>query len=223
MLLLRAFAGLAFLLAAIAAAVFGSAGTTDFWQAALFLAVFGLSVTAITLYLAVKDQALLERRTHAGPVAEQEPMQKVVQALASIAFLSFFVISGLDRRFGWSAVATPFVIAGEVLVALGLYIVFRTFRENTFTSAVVTVESGQRVVTTGPYAAIRHPMYAGALLMLAGIPLGLGSLWALIAWLPMFAVIVLRLLDEEKFLSANLAGYGDYCRRVKRRLVPGLW
>jgi protein-S-isoprenylcysteine O-methyltransferase Ste14 len=223
MLLLRAFAGLVFLLAVVAAVLFLSAGTTNYWQAWSFLAVFGACIAAITLYLAAKDRALLERRTKAGPVAEQQRKQKIIQSFASIAFLGLFLIPGLGRRFGWSDLPLAIVILGDALVAVGLFIVFVTFRENSFTSAVIAVDAQQRVVRSGPYGVVRHPMYAGSLLMLVGVPLGLGSPWGLIALLPMFVVIVLRLIDEERFLTAHLTGYAAYRTRVPSRLVPGVW
>jgi protein-S-isoprenylcysteine O-methyltransferase Ste14 len=223
MLVARAFAGLLFLLAAMAAALFLPAGTLAYWQATLFLAVFGICVGAITIYLVINDRALLARRLRSGPAAEHERGQQIIQALASITFLGFFLIPGFDRRFGWSDMSIPVVVCGDAMVVLGLGLVFRTFRENSFTSAVIAVDAGQKIVMTGPYAIVRHPMYAGALVMLAGVPLALGSLWGLVAFPPMLVLIVLRLLAEERFLTANLAGYPAYRSRVNSRLVPGGW
>jgi protein-S-isoprenylcysteine O-methyltransferase Ste14 len=114
-------------------------------------------------------------------------------------------------------------IAGNLLVFLGLLIIFFVFRENTFTSAVIEVDAQQKVVATGPYALIRHPMYAGALVMLAGVPLALGSLWGLLTIIPITVVIVVRLLDEEKFLARNLPGYSDYSHKIGYRLLPYVW
>jgi protein-S-isoprenylcysteine O-methyltransferase Ste14 len=223
MLLVRAFAGLVFLLTVMAAVVFVPAGTTDYWQASLFLAVFGFCVLAITVYLALNDRALLERRLHGGPTGEREHGQQLIQTAARVVFLGLLIVPGFDHRFGWSTLPVPVVVGGDTLVVMGLAAVFRTFQENTFTSAVIAVGAGQQVVTTGPYSHVRHPMYAGALLMLAGVPLALGSLWGLIAFPPMLGLIVLRLLAEERFLSANLDGYAAYRARVKCRLVPGVW
>jgi protein-S-isoprenylcysteine O-methyltransferase Ste14 len=114
-------------------------------------------------------------------------------------------------------------IAGDLLVFLGLLIIFFVFKENTFTSAVIEVDAQQKVVATGPYALIRHPMYAGALVMLAGVPLALGSVWGLLTIVPITVVIVLRLLDEERFLDKNLAGYSDYSNKTGYRLLPYVW
>ena len=114
-------------------------------------------------------------------------------------------------------------IIGDVLVALGLYFVFLVFKENTFTSAIIEIDDEQRVISTGLYALVRHPMYIGALVMLIGVPLALGSLWGLITIVPMVFVLVARLLDEEKFLAKNLAGYSEYQSRVRSRLLPLIW
>jgi protein-S-isoprenylcysteine O-methyltransferase Ste14 len=215
----QAAAGLLFLLAVLAAILIGIAGLA-YWQGWLFLAVFGVASTAITIDLARRDPALLARRVQAGPLAEPSAKQKLIQACAGLAFLAIFVLAALDQP---SRVGTGFVIAGEVLVALGMFVVFRVYRANTFTSATIVVERDQHVVSTGPYAIVRHPMYAGALVMLLGIPLALASWWALVPIPVMVAVIAWRLGDEERQLVADLAGYADYRARVRSRLVPGVW
>ena len=165
----QALLGFAFLLGVIAAALFVSAGTVDYWQAWAFLAVFGAMTLAITIDLAVRDPALLARRVAAGPVAERRRIQQVVQALASLAFLGVFVVAGLDRRRGWSTLPAGVVICGDVLVADELGAVALVLRANSHTSAVIVVERGQALISTGPYAVVRHPMYAGALLMMLGV------------------------------------------------------
>jgi protein-S-isoprenylcysteine O-methyltransferase Ste14 len=219
----QAFGGLLFLVVVLGLALFIPAGTLDYWQAWLFLAVFFVSVLAITLYLMRHDPALLARRVQAGPVAETRRGQQVIQGLASLAFLGIFVVSGLDRRFGWSAVPVWAVLLGDVVVAVGLWMVFLVFKENSFTSAVIEIGESQSLVSTGPYAVVRHPMYAGAMLMLLGVPPALGSWWAWLMIVPMLVVIVLRLLDEEAFLVESLPGYGEYRERVRFRLLPGVW
>jgi protein-S-isoprenylcysteine O-methyltransferase Ste14 len=219
----KATAGLLQLLIAMAAMIFVPAWTLDYWQGWIFLALFSASVVAITIYLMKNDPQLLERRTKAGPVAEQEKSQKIIQSLAATAFVALLVVSALDHRFSWSIVP-PYVTAlGDVLVVLGLYFVFLVFRENSFASGTIEVGSEQQVIATGPYALVRHPMYIGALVMLLGVPLALGSLWGLLATIPMTLVLVLRLLDEEKFLAKNLAGYSQYQDHVKYRLLPLIW
>jgi protein-S-isoprenylcysteine O-methyltransferase Ste14 len=220
---MQAFAGLGFLLVAIAAGLFLPVWTLDYWQAWVFLAVFGGSVIAVTVDLVRNDRALLERRVRAGPVAEKRRRQQLIQAIANALFIAVIVVPPIDRRLGWSAPPAPVAIAGDVLVALGAWVVFRVFRANTFTSAIIEVDRDQRVVSTGPYAVVRHPMYAGAMIMLTGIPLALGSWWGLIAVVPMVLVIAWRLLDEEAVLTRQLAGYPAYCGKVRYRLVPLLW
>jgi protein-S-isoprenylcysteine O-methyltransferase Ste14 len=204
-------------------AVFLSAWTIYYWQAWVFLAVFFVSVSAITVYLIRQDSKLLERRVKAGPGAERERSQKTIQLLASIAFIAVIIIPALDHRFRWSKVPLYISGAGDVLVALGLLAVFFVFRENTFTSAIIEVGTEQRIIATGPYAWVRHPMYIGALIMLLGVPLALGSWWGLFTIVPMALVIVWRLLDEEKFLVKNLSGYSEYKKQVRYRLLPFIW
>jgi protein-S-isoprenylcysteine O-methyltransferase Ste14 len=223
MLLARAFAGFVFLFAAIAVVLFGAAGTLDYPQAWSMLAVFFGSAGAITVWLWFRDKALLERRVKAGPGSEADPMQNIVQVLATGVFLGTFVVPGLDRRFGWSHVPLAASIAGDVLVALGFLVVFLTFRANTFTSGTIELAEGQHLVDSGPYAIVRHPMYAGALIMFVGIPPALGSWWGLLPAAGIVPVLAWRLTREETFLAANLAGYGDYRARVRYRLAPILW
>lgn len=219
----RAFGGLLFLVISLAAALFVTAWTLDYWQAWVFIAVFSGSALAITLYLMKNDPKLLERRVTAGPGAEKEQIQNVIQILAQIAFLAAIVLPALDHRFGWSSVPASFVAAGDLLILLGFLIVFLVFRENTFASGTIEVAAEQSVIATGPYALVRHPMYSGALVMLLGVPLALGSWWGLLAFILMVLVIVLRVLGEEDFLSKNLPGYSQYRENVKYRVVPFIW
>ena len=169
------------------------------------------------------DPKLLERRVKAGVGAERERSQNIIQAFAALAFIAIFVVSVLDHRFAWSTVPAYLTALGDVLVALGFYLVFLVFKENTFASGTIEVGAEQKVIMTGPYALVRHPMYIGALVMLVGVPLALGSLWGLLTIVPMVIVLVARLLDEEKFLAKNLAGYSEYQSRVRSRLVPMIW
>jgi protein-S-isoprenylcysteine O-methyltransferase Ste14 len=169
------------------------------------------------------DPKLLERRVSAGVVAEKEKSQKIIQAFAAVAFIALFVVSSLDHRFGWSTVPPYLVALGDILIVVGFYLVFLVFKENSFASGTIEVGSGQCVIATGPYALVRHPMYVGALVMLVGVPLALGSLWGLVALIPMTVVLVARLLDEEKFLARNLAGYCEYQSKVRYHLLPLIW
>lgn len=219
----QAFGGMLFLVSVMAAALFLPAWSINYWQAWVFLAVFFASVTAITLYLVKRDPQLLARRVRGGPVAEKEKTQQVIQSIAGLAFIALFVVAALDHRFSWSSVPTDLVVVGDVLVALGLWIVFRVFRANTFTSATIEVGADQRVISSGPYAIVRHPMYTGAFVMLAGVPLALASWWGMLAVIPLVSVIIWRIFDEEQFLTRQLRGYADYLTIVRYRLLPGIW
>src|SRR5262249_36228750 len=180
------------------------AGTTHYWQAWAYLAVYFGASLFIMLYLMKRDPALLERRMSGGPAAEKEKVQKVIMLLMSLGFITLLVVSALDRRMEWSHVPPSVTILGDILVATCWFIVFIVFRENSFTSATIEVAGDQRVISTGPYAVVRHPMYAGGLLLVIGTPLALGSYWGLPAIAVMMPLLLWRLYDEERFLSKNL-------------------
>jgi protein-S-isoprenylcysteine O-methyltransferase Ste14 len=219
----RAFLGLGNLLLILVLLLFLPAWSLDYREAWVFVLVFFSSVLVITLWFLEKDPKLIENRLRAGPAAEKEKSQKIIQSLAGIFFVLVFIVAGTDHRLGWSSVPPILVIAGNVLVILGLYIVFLVFRENSFTSGTIDVGRDQQVISTGPYAVVRHPMYAGAFVMLLGVPLALGSWWAYIFVFLLFAAIVGRLLHEEKFLSIHLTGYREYCGKTRYRLIPFTW
>ena len=223
MLLARAFAGFLFLFAVVASVFFGTAGTLHDGRAWVTLAVFFGCAGAVTVWLWLRDKALLERRVKAGPGSEPDPMQNVVQALAGLVFLAIFAVPGLDRRFVRSSAPLAISLVGDGMMLLGYLIVFLTFRANSFTAGTIEVAEGQQVIDTGPYAIVRHPMYAGALVLIAGIPLALGSWWGLVPAALMLPVMMWRLTREEAFLAANLAGYTDYRDRVHHRLAPMIW
>jgi protein-S-isoprenylcysteine O-methyltransferase Ste14 len=199
------------------------AGTIWYWQAWIFITVFLATGVVITYDLWYRDPALLERRLKAGPGAEGEQSQKVIMRFAYLAILALAIVPPLDHRFGWSRVPVWVVIAGNVLVVLGALMVMRVFRENSFTAATIQIADDQRVISTGPYAWVRHPMYTGSLIMMAGVPLALGSWWGMLAYLPLVLVIMFRSRYEEKFLVRNLPGYAEYQRKIKHRLLPHVW
>src|SRR6476661_1454916 len=189
---------------AMAALLFVTAGTLDYWQAYVFMAVFVGGSTAITVYLAIKDPKLLERRMKVGPTAEKEPTQKIIMVFALLGFIALLVVPALDRRFMWSSVPPWVTVLGDILVGLGFLSVYFVIRENSYAASTIQVAEGQTVISTGPYAVVRHPMYAGVLPLLIGTPLALGSwrgLGALILFMP---ALIWRLLDEERFLHKNL-------------------
>ena len=222
-LIVKSVLGLVFLLLCLALALFLSAGSLSFWQAWLYLADFALCVILITAYLVRYDQKLLESRVAAGPVAETQKRQQVIQSLASLFFIGLFIVPGLDFRFHWSDVPPLVSVIADGFVALGFYIVFLVFRENTYTSATIEVAKDQTVISSGPYRVVRHPMYAGASVLLIFTPLALGSWVAILFPLPLILVVVVRLIEEEKFLRANLPGYEAYRQTVRYRLIPGIW
>jgi len=222
-LLIKSIAGLVFLDLCLALALFLSAGSLAFWQAWAFLAVWTVCVVFITAYLFKYDQKLLASRTQAGPTSETQKVQQVIQAFASLFFIGLFIVPGLDFRYHWSVVPPLLTWISNAFVVLGFFIVFLTFRENSFTSAIIEVADQQKVVTTGPYRWVRHPMYAGAILLLLFAPLALGSWVALPFPLPLIVVVAVRAVEEEKFLRTSLAGYDAYCQKVRYRLVPYIW
>jgi protein-S-isoprenylcysteine O-methyltransferase Ste14 len=219
----KAWRGLGILALIMAAILFGAAGTIFYWQAWAFLAAFFAPAIIVTLYLIENDPALLERRLSAGPTAEKERVQKVVMGLATIGFIALIAVPALDHRFNWSTVPANLALIGDLMVVLGFYLVFLVYKENSFSSATIEVAADQKVISTGPYAVVRHPMYAGSLPMLIGIPLALGSYWGLLALAAMMPALIWRLLDEERFLAKNLPGYREYCAKVRSRMIPGIF
>jgi protein-S-isoprenylcysteine O-methyltransferase Ste14 len=219
----RAWLALVILAAALGLLLFGAAGTMRYWQAWVYLSIFLGASLLTTLSLMRNDPALLARRMRGGPFAEKERSQRLIMTFASLGFIALLVVPALDHRFAWSSVPLPVVLMGNVLVAVGLYLVFLVYRENTFTAATIEVTAGQKVVTTGPYAMVRHPMYASAILYIVGTPLALGSYWGLLAVAAMMPFLIWRLLDEERVLTRDLPGYRDYQQGVRYRLVPRIW
>jgi protein-S-isoprenylcysteine O-methyltransferase Ste14 len=222
-LIIKAFGGLLLLLVTMAALLFAPAGTADYWQAWAFLAVYFAWSLALTLYLMIKDPKLLERRMRGGPIAEKEPAQKLIMWVTSAGFVGLLVVSALDHRFNWSQMPVAEALAGDGLVAVGWLAVFFVFRENSFSSATIELAPDQKVITTGPYALVRHPMYAGGLVMIAGMPIALGSWWGLLVIAAILPALIWRLLDEENFLARKLLGYAEYQNAVRYRLIPGVW
>ncbi|MCV7099114.1 methyltransferase family protein [Mycobacterium palustre] len=210
-------------LVAVGLILFLPAGTLKYWQGWVFIAVFTLATLIPTIYLARKNPAALQRRMHGGPQAETRTAQKVIITGSFLDLFAMMVLSAFDHRMGWSTVPPWLSVLGDVLVVVGLSIAMLVVVENSYAAATVTVESGQRVVSGGLYKFVRHPMYVGNVVMMMGIPLALDSYWALLFLVPGFAVLVFRILDEEKLLTQELAGYREYTQRVRYRLVPNVW
>lgn len=205
------------------ALLFGPAGTFNYWQAWVFIAVFVVTTLVPSAWLAVHDPVALRRRMKAGPAAETRPVQRFAMGGTVAVSVAMAVLSALDHRFGWSNVPVAVVIAGNVAVLVGLGVAEFVVIQNRYAAATVTVEPGQPVVSTGLYGIVRHPMYAAALVMMAGMPPALGSYWGLLPLLTGVSIIAVRILDEERLLVAELPGYRDYLRVVRYRLIPRVW
>src|SRR6516164_9687761 len=205
------------------ALIFGSPSTFRFWQGWPFLVVFIVCTIGFTIYLALYDKPLLERRLAAGPQHEKERSQKIIVSAIFIAFFSLIVLPALDHRYGWSPVAPGVTVAGNVLIVISFLFIFWVIKVNSYAASNIRVEKGQTVIDTGPYAYVRHPMYAGAIWLFFAIPLALGAWWWTLLTIPCFPVLVWRLLDEEKILRRDLPGYTEYTHRVRYRLIPYVW
>jgi protein-S-isoprenylcysteine O-methyltransferase Ste14 len=222
-MLLQMFASSVFGIAFFAVLLFWPAETLNYWQAWVFIAIFIAATIIPSIYLAVNDPAALRRRMKAGPTAETRPVQRVAVVGTIVSVVAELVISALDHRFGWSQVPTAVIIVGNVLVAVGLGLAQLVVIQNSYAAATITVEAEQKVVSTGLYGVVRHPMYVGALIMMVGTPLALDSYWGLVAIFPGLAVLALRIVDEENMLRQELTGYREYIEKVHYRLVPYVW
>jgi protein-S-isoprenylcysteine O-methyltransferase Ste14 len=203
--------------------LFGPAGTFHYWQAWLFIVVFSAVSIGPTIYLARTNPAVLERRMRAGPRAETRTAQKFIVTGNFMAIVVMMAFSALDHRMGWSTVQVWVSLLGEVLVAAGLGIAMLVILQNGYAASTVTVEAGQKVASGGLYKFVRHPMYFGSVILMVGIPLALGSYWGLLFVIPGIVALVFRILDEEKLLTEELAGYREYAQRVRYRLMPNVW
>ena len=199
---------------------FVPAGTLDYWEAWVYCAVLLVPFVFVLTYILRKDPELLARRIRLN---EKEPAQRRIIRASSLIFFTGFLIPGLDHRFGWSDIPVEAVLAANVLVIVGYALVFLVFKENPFASRVVEVEPDQRVISSGPYALVRHPMYLGTSIMWLATPIALGSYWALPVFLILPIVLVYRIMNEEEVLQRELPGYREYTQTVKYRLIPGIW
>jgi protein-S-isoprenylcysteine O-methyltransferase Ste14 len=203
--------------------LFGPAGTLNYWQAWVFIAVFTVSTAVPNLYLARSKPEVMQRRIYAGPTDESRPAQRIATTAIFLSVVGMLVLSALDHRFGWSTVPVPVILAGDVLVAVGLVLAELVVFQNSYAAARITVEQGQTLVSTGLYGVVRHPMYVGALIMMIGTPPALDSYWGLTVVVPALFALGFRILDEEKMLREELDGYDEYTQNVPYRLVPGVW
>ena len=207
----------------LAILVFLPAGTLRYWHGWAFLVTFTVCSTALTVYMALYDEKLLERRLRAGPRAETQTSQKIIMVLVLLGFAALLVAPVLDHRFGWSPVPPYISITGDGLIVLGYLFILFVLRENSYAASTIQIADDQRVISTGPYAVVRHPMYAAALLLVIGMPLALDSWYGLFGIGVIVPALIWRLQDEERFLTRNLAGYAEYTNKVRWRLIPGLF
>jgi protein-S-isoprenylcysteine O-methyltransferase Ste14 len=210
-------------LVAFGAMLFVPAGTFDYWQAWVFLAVVAVAAWVPNIHVLRTDPVVRQRRMSGGPTAETRIAQKILIAGLYASLAAMVVVSVLDHRFGMSSVPASICLVGDVLVAAGLGVVALVIIQNSYAAATVRVQEGQTVVSTGLYGLVRHPMYTGNVVMLIGIPLALGSYLGLVFVVPALIVLALRIRDEEKLLQEQLNGYREYTEKVRHRLVPGMW
>jgi protein-S-isoprenylcysteine O-methyltransferase Ste14 len=216
----KAFLALLKFQVSLAVLLFLPAWSLRFWQAWLYWILFAVLMLSSTLYFLRHDPQLAQRRLEA---AEPQRSQRLIMRIVILLYCAVMFLSGLDHRFHWSIVPNWLVLFSAFLVLLGFWIMFLALRENSYAASTVRVEREQPVISTGLYGFVRHPMYAGGILMIVATPSALGSLSGLATAVALFGVIVIRLLNEERYLSANLAGYDQYCRRVHCRLIPFVW
>jgi protein-S-isoprenylcysteine O-methyltransferase Ste14 len=196
------------------------AGTFAYWEAWTYIAVLFIPMFFVFIYLIKNEPELLARRLK---MKEKEAEQSLIIKLSYIPFLIAFLLPGFDKRFGWSNVPVVVIIISDILVLLGYGIFFLVLKENPYASRIVEVEPEQTVITSGPYAKVRHPMYSGVLLLYIFSPLALGSYWAIIPTIFIIPVILARILNEEKILARDLKGYKEYMQKTRYRLIPGIW
>lgn len=208
------------MLLVMALLIFLPAGTWQYWQAWVFCGTFFSATLVVSLYFLFRDPDFIRRRLK---WREPERRQQIGQSILGFFFLFGLVLAGLDHRYGWSHVPVALVLLGDAGILMSFFFIARVFQANPFAASTVEVESGQQVITTGPYAIVRHPMYLGALPLFLSIPLALGSYWALLAYAPCIVGIILRILNEEAVLLRDLPGYADYTRTVRWRLIPHVW
>ena len=204
----------------VGALLFLPAGSFSYSNAWLFMGLLFLPMLAVGILLLIKSPALLEKRLD---VREKQTTQRGVIALSGALFVAGFLVAGWDYRYGWSHVPFWAVAVASAVLLLSYAAYAEVMRENAYLSRTVEVQRGQRVVDTGLYGVVRHPMYAATVWLFWSIPVVLGSWWALLCFLPYVLVIALRIIGEERLLEEELEGYADYKKRVRYRLIPLIW
>jgi len=219
-LLIKVLIRLALAIIVLGLIFFLPAGSIKFWEAWAYMGILFIPMIFVLIYLLKKDPELLERRMK---MKEKEEPQKVFIKLSLLVFFIAFIIPGFDYRFEWSEVLFIVIIIADLFIFIGYLLFFLVLKENTYASRIIEVEKGQKVISTGPYAIIRHPMYVAVLMMYVLSPLALGSYWAVLAVLPLPVLVIFRIKSEEKILRDKLPGYREYTQKVKYRLIPYIW
>lgn len=200
--------------------LFVPAGTLAYRGAWLFMALLFTPILVMGVVLMIKNPELLRKRLE---MKEREKEQKGVVALSGLLLVASFIVAGLDHRLGWSHVSTAIVVIASVVLLVGYALYAEVLRENVYLSRVVEVQEGQRVIDTGLYGIVRHPMYFAVALLYLAIPLVLGSWWALLVMSPCILLLAARIKNEEQILHQGLPGYTDYTKRVRYRMIPWVW
>lgn len=200
--------------------LFLPAGTFAYWEAWVYLAILLIPMSMVMIYFLKTAPEFLVRRMK---LKEKESEQKIIVKLALIPFLLAFILPGIDKRFGWSNVPIFVIVIAEIWVCIGYIFVVLVFKENRYASRIIEVEKGQKVIQSGPYRFVRHPMYLGSILMYIASPLALGSYWAMIPAAFIIPVLIARIINEEKVLTKELEGYSEYKQKTRYRLIPGIW
>ena len=196
------------------------ARTIYFWEAWVYMALLFIPATCLLFYLIKKDPEVLEKRMK---VKEKEKEQKLIMSISSLFFVGALLIPGFDKYYGWSNIPLWLKIFGDIMVFLGYIMFIVVLLQNRYASRIIELQEKQKVIDTGLYSVVRHPMYDAFLLLYGFSPLALGSYWMLLGNVSLILVIVFRILNEEKVLKKELAGYEEYMQNVKYRLIPGLW
>lgn len=204
----------------VSALLFLPAGSFGYINAWIFIGLLFIPMLILGTVLYIKSPGLLEKRLD---VKEKENTQKGVVALSGLLFIGGFVVAGLDYRFSWSSVPTPVVIVASVILLVSYALYAELMRENAYLSRTIEVQENQKVVDTGLYGIVRHPMYAVTIWLFLSIPVVLGSWWSLLCFAPYVPIIFVRILNEEKVLESGLDGYAEYKKKVKYRILPFIW
>lgn len=200
--------------------VFLPAGSFKYFEGWLFCVLLFVPMFAAGIFMLLKAPSLLEKRLD---VKEKRSSQKGVVGFSGLIFIAGFVLAGLDFRFGWSEVPTAVIIIASIFFVASYILYAEVIRENAYLSRTIKVEENQKVVDTGLYSVVRHPMYAATVILFMMIPLILGSFVALIPFAFYPVLIAIRIIDEEKLLTKELSGYEEYKKKVKYRLIPFIW